>query len=135
MQQQLESRGVTVVVLGDQILIVMPSSLIFDEYSSRIKSSAHSTLDLVTAYINNYTKMLVNVAAYTGNTGSRRIDLALSKEQASHVARYLYDAGLDARVLHAAGYGGKRLVQKNTDDWDFNMNYRIEITLEKLYVG
>jgi outer membrane protein OmpA-like peptidoglycan-associated protein len=134
MQRDLERRGVTIVVLGDQILIVMPSALIFDEYSSRIKPSAYSTLNEITAYINNYTKMLVNINAYTADTGSRRVDLALSKEQAQHLARYLYDEGLNARVLHAAGRGGKHLVQKNSTDWYFNMNYRIEITLEKLYV-
>lgn len=134
MQRELEHRGVTVIVLGDQIKIVMPSALVFDRYSARILPSSYSTLNLVSDYINYYTKMLVNIAVYTSDTGSRRIDLALSKEQANAIERYLEGACTDARVLHAYGYGGKHLVEKNSGDWDFSMNYRIEITLEKLYV-
>ena len=66
LKDQLENRGAIVVVLGDQILIVLPSERIFQAAcNSNIKSQAYSTLGLVTQYINTYTKMLVKVAVYT----------------------------------------------------------------------
>src|SRR5579862_4917875 len=58
LQDQLENRGATVVVLGDQILIVLSSDRIFHNCSASIKSQAISTLNLTARYINNYTKML-----------------------------------------------------------------------------
>ena len=77
--------------------------------------------------------MMVKVSAYTDDTGSRTIDLNLSKQQAQQVAKALLATGIDARLLYADGYGGTNLVRANTMDWDTD-NYRIEITLEKLYV-
>ncbi len=133
-KDQLENRGATVVVLGDQILIALPSARIFQPYSSTIKPDAYSTLNLTARYINGYTKMLVKVSAYTSSTGSRTVDLSLSQEQAQNVAKFLQAAGVDARVLYAMGYGGTHLVQQNSKGWDESDNYRIEITLEKLYV-
>lgn len=133
-RDQLENRGANIVVLGDQILIVIPSARLFQPMSADVKPEAYSTLQMVANYINRYTKMLVKVSAYTNDTGSERVDLALSDAQAQSVAKVLLASGVDARVLYAAGYGGTRLVTKNTLDWDESDNYRIEITLEKLYV-
>ena len=133
-QDKLENRGGTIVVLGDQILIVLPSSRLFQPMSARLKPDGYDTLALASQYINGFTKMLVKVSAYTNDTGSRRVDLALSQQQAESVERALLMNGMDARVVYAAGYGGSHLVERNTSEWDGSDNYRIEITLEKLYV-
>ena len=133
-QDQLENRGVSVVVLGDQILLVVPSVGIFQGLTPHLKSQAYSTLNLIVRYINCYTKMLVKVAAYTDNTGSCRVDLALSQQQAESVGRFLVASGIDARLLYSIGYGGARLIAKNSSDWENSDNYRLEITLERLYV-
>lgn len=130
---QLENRGVNVVVLGDQVLVMVPSARIFVPWTSNIKSQAYSTLNLISCYINGYTKMLVKIAAYTDVTGSPDGDLSLSRQQAEQVEKFLIATGIDARVLYAEGYGGTHLVVRNSGEWD-NDNYRIEITLEKLYV-
>lgn len=133
LEDQLENRGVNVIVLGDQILIEIPSARIFYDDSSEIKPQAYSTLNLVTRYINRYTKMLVKIAAYTADIGSSNVTQALSKQQAENVMRYLSAAGIDARLLYAIGANGSHLVVSNSKVWDSD-NYRIEITLEKLYV-
>lgn len=133
LKDRLENRGVTMIVLGDQVLIILPSSRIFDYNSASIKKQAYSTLKLVAQYINQYTKMLVKVSGYTDNSGADNVDLSLSKQQAEAVAKVLLADGVDARVLYADGYGSSRLVSKSDLDWDSD-NYRVEITLEKLYV-
>jgi outer membrane protein OmpA-like peptidoglycan-associated protein len=131
---RLENRGVNVIELGDQILIVIPSARLFNDTTSTIKPQAYSTLNLVAQYINSFAKILVKVSAYTADTGVCSVDLSLSKQQAAKVAKALLAQGVDARILYAEGYGGTHLVTKNSFDWDGNDNYRIEITLEKLYV-
>jgi outer membrane protein OmpA-like peptidoglycan-associated protein len=134
LQDQLENRGATVVVLGDQVLVVLPSARLFQSMTAHIKPQAYSTLDLVVRYINRYTKTLVQVAAYTNATGPQSIDLALSQQQAESVVKYLSAAGVDARLLFAIGYGGAHLVERNAFVCDGSDNDRIEITFEKLYV-
>ena len=133
LKDKLENRGVTLVELGDQILIMIPSSRLFNGMSDVVTPQAYTNLGLIAQYINNFTKMTVKIAAYTNDTGSKRVDLALSEQQAQSVAKVLLAKGVDARVLYAVGYGGTNLVEKNTLDWDDSDNYRIEITLEKLH--
>src|SRR3990167_3452112 len=133
-EDQLKNRGATIVVLGDQILIVLPSDRLFNPVTADIKPQAYSTLELVTNYINQYTKMLVKIAAYTNDMGPKEVDLALSRQQAQAVSKFLMAAGVDARVLYAAGYGGADLGGKKEVEWEGHDKYRIEITLEKLLV-
>jgi outer membrane protein OmpA-like peptidoglycan-associated protein len=123
-----------VIVLGDQILIAIPSDRLFQPATSTIKPQAYSTLNMVAKYINSFTKMLVKISAYTDASGSQRVDQVLSQQQAQNVAKYLSADGVDARLLYAIGNGGTKLVQKNSQDWYGNDNYRIEITMEKLHV-
>jgi outer membrane protein OmpA-like peptidoglycan-associated protein len=131
---QLENRGATIVELGDQILLVIPSARIFEGMTDSIKPQGYSTLNLATAYLNKYTTTLVKISAYTDDIGEQSSNLALSKQQAHRVERYFVSNGLNTRVLYADGYGGRNLVMKNTEEWGRSDNYRIEITLEKLAV-
>ena len=131
---QLTNRGATIVELGDQIMVAIPSERLFDGMSDKIKPPAYSTLNLLTAYLGSYKTQLVKISAYTDDIGSRSANLALSKQQANSVERYLIANGVNTRVLYANGYGGTNLVVKNTEDWGKSDNYRIEVTMEKLEV-
>ena len=135
LQDQLENRGANIVVLGDQILIVLSSASLFKTMTPTVTSGTYSTLALVARYINQYHNMLVKVTAYTARSGSSRADLELSKQQAEQVAKILLASGLNARVLYAEGAGGAHLVTDNSKEWAESDNYRIEITVEKLYSG
>lgn len=131
---QLINRGATIIQLGDQIMVVIPSERLFVGMSDEIKPQGYSTLNLLTVYVNQYTKMLVKVTAYTDDIGERSVNVALSKQQAKKVSRYLTANGIDARLLYADGLGPANLVERNTTDWGKSDNYRIEVTLEKLDV-
>lgn len=129
---KLENRGVKVFVLGDQVMIVMPSILVFNDTTPNIRYSAYSTLDLVSQLIGNYVNMSVHVAAYTNAINAGEIDLALTQQQAESVARYLWKRCQNTRLLYASGYGATHLVTCNSVNCAGNDNYRIEITFEKL---
>lgn len=130
---KLENRHVQVIVLGDQILIVLPSSLLFYENSSNLRADAYETLDMVNQYISRYPNMSVKVAAYTSAAEPESVARVLSQQQADKVARYLWNRRINTRLLYAEGNGGSKLVTANVADWSSD-NYRIEITLEKLPV-
>lgn len=131
---KLENRGVKVIVLGDQVMLVLPSVLVFDNMTSNIRPHAYSTLDLVAQYINKYPNMSVNVAAYTSSCGSpEAVNLSLTEQQATVISKYLWMRGVNTRLLSARGYGGEKLIAANKPDWNSD-NFRVEITLEKLPV-
>lgn len=132
LEDRLENRGVAVVMFGDQVLIVMSSTRLFQPGTANLYHQSYSTLNMVTQYINRFDKVMVKISAYTNPLGPPNVNLALSRDQAHVVEKYLVEAGMDARVVYADGYGGTRLVEKLSKDWDGSDNYRIEITLEKL---
>lgn len=133
LEDDLRNRGVNLVELGDQLMIVIPSARLFSPMASQIRPEAFTTLYLVTKYINRFNKILVKIAAYTNDTGSPRVDISLSNEQAQSIAKFFLADGIDARLLYAVGYGGTHLVSRNALTWGASDNYRIEITLEKMY--
>lgn len=132
-QDKLINRGVNVMELGDQISLVIPSWRIFGENTATIDPQSYSTLQMISNYINFYTKMLVKISVYTADSGSPAADCSLSQLQADTIERFLIASGINARVLYAKGYGATHLVANNELDWG-SPNYRIEITFERLYV-
>lgn len=134
LEDRIENRGGKAVVLGDQVLIVLPSRKIFNDGSAQLSPYAYSTLNLVAQLINRYPNMTVKVAAYVNSAiGSVVTNQALTQEQANNVERYLWRAGVKTRMLYAAGYGGAQPIVRPTLD-EGEDNNRLEITLEKLPV-
>ena len=129
---RLTNRGATIIELGDQILVVIPSKRIFDGMTASIKPQAYSTLNLLTAFIDSYTTMLVKISAYTDDLGEKSVNLALSRQQAHAVERYLAAKHVNTRVLYSTGFGGTNLITRSTMGWGGSDNYRLEITMEKL---
>jgi outer membrane protein OmpA-like peptidoglycan-associated protein len=130
---KLRNRGIKVFILGDQVLIVLPSSRTFYTNTANIIYAEDSTMDLVAKLIGSYANIAVKVSGYTDDTGAPLVDQSLSRQQAVNVAKSLWRHGVNTRLLYAEGYGGTHLVSKNTCDWSSD-NYRVEITMEKLPV-
>jgi outer membrane protein OmpA-like peptidoglycan-associated protein len=128
---QLENRGVKVMTLGDQVMIIMSSAWTFDGRSARIRPQANSTLDLIAQYIHRYATESVKVAAYTNDSGDNSFNCYMSQQQADRVVKYLWPR-LNTRLLFATGYGGTHLIESNNQSWDKGANYRIEISFTKL---
>jgi outer membrane protein OmpA-like peptidoglycan-associated protein len=128
---RLENRGVKAIILGDQIMLMIPSSLVFNPLTPDIRPTAYATLDTVAEFINTYPNMTVKISAYTSQLGSCAVNLALSAQQATSIVKYLTRKEINTRILTAAGYGGASPVAKDDGNWSSD-NYRIEITFEKI---
>ena|SRR5579872_5008981 len=130
---QIINRGNQVIILGDQILIVLPSQNVFVEGTSTLQPYSYKTLDLVSEFISGYPNISVKVTAYTGSNGPDRISRSLTQEQANAVVKYLWRTKINTRLLYAEGGDGSKPVTESVSDWA-GANYRVEITLEKLPV-
>jgi outer membrane protein OmpA-like peptidoglycan-associated protein len=130
-RDQLENRGVKVLILGDQVMLVLSSDKTFVGMTSDMRPQSYSTLDLIANLINGFTTMSVKVGAYTNNTGDKEVNRVVSQQQANSIVKYLWPR-LNTRVLTGMGYGGEHLIEKNNLQWAQGKNYRIEIVLEKL---
>jgi outer membrane protein OmpA-like peptidoglycan-associated protein len=133
-RDQLENRGVKVMVMGDQVLMVLPSAQIFNGMTPEIRPQSLSTLDLIAKLINSATLMTVKVGAYTNDVGDKGVNKVIAQQQASAIVKYLWTELLHTRVLTGYGYGAENLIERNNLAWAEGANYRIEITLERLPV-
>jgi outer membrane protein OmpA-like peptidoglycan-associated protein len=130
---RLENRGVKVYVLGDQMMLILPSSWIFEGRTARLQPQSKSTLDVVAEFIRQYPTMSVKVAAYTNDVGDNEVNCYISQQQADTIVKYLWPR-VDTRLLFASGNGGSHLIVPNNLNWIEGENYRVEISFEKLPV-
>ena len=133
LRDQIENRGVKVMVLGDQVKLVLASDQVFRGMSNNIVYSSLGTLDAVAKYINMYRTMLVTIDTYTNDSGDKQVNCLVSQQQATAIEKYLWPR-LNTRVLTAHGHGGTDLLEANSLSWTEGINYRVEITFEKLPV-
>jgi outer membrane protein OmpA-like peptidoglycan-associated protein len=127
---QIINRGNKVIVLGDQILIVMPSKLVFVEGTPELQPYAYKSLNLVSRLISGYPNMSVKVTTYTDSVDPARISRSLSQEQSNTIVKYLWRTHINTRMLYGEGGGDSKPIVA-VDNY---ANNRVEITLEKLPV-
>jgi outer membrane protein OmpA-like peptidoglycan-associated protein len=104
LSKELQSDGVQVIHVGDEISLFLPSDKFFYAGSNNLRDVS-KTLNRIIAYMNAYTIEDVEVKGFTLNNGDYTRNLALSRAQAEAISTYLWKHGLDARLVSANGLG------------------------------
>lgn len=128
---KIRGQGVQIERMGDKILLILPSDKFFHGKSPNLNSAAYPAICNVIALLNCFDKMEINVGAYTDNCGRIDENIALTKHQATNLVSYMWQHGLDARLVYPVGYGPYCPIVCKTSrkkSW----NRRIEITLKHL---
>ncbi len=131
---KLKNRGSTVMVLGDHIRIVLPSERLFAHGSAVLRPGAMETLKLVAQLIGHAPNRAVRIAAFANDTdvGSEPHNLARTQHQADSVMKYLWQLGVDSRLIYAAGYGRAHPVVRMGMADTAGINNRVEVSFQKL---
>ncbi len=103
----LASSDVQVVQVGDEVEVVVPTRELFYIHSSHLKHSPSPLLNTLIDLLNTYPMTSIKIAGYTSAKGNALRNLALSRQQAQIVNYYLWQHGLNARLIYAIGYGGE----------------------------
>ncbi|MDH3687562.1 MAG: OmpA family protein [Myxococcales bacterium] len=130
LRRRLESSGVSVTRVGDQIVLNMPGNVTFDVDSDAIRASFYEVLNSVAIVLEEYEKTLVHVTGHTDSTGSLEHNQLLSQRRAESVSSYLAAQGVVAARLMARGYGPTRPIATNSTTEGRQQNRRVEITLQ-----
>ncbi|RYF16681.1 MAG: OmpA family protein, partial [Flavobacteriales bacterium] len=103
-------------------------NLEFDLGKSTIRSKSYATLNTVAALLveKNFS---LKLAGHTDITGSRELNLRLSKERAESVKAYLVSQGANASRIEATGYGPDQPIASNKTAEGRQQNRRVEFTL------
>lgn len=126
----LSDSGVQVIQTGDELTFVLPSDECFIKQSPIVNTNYSPVLIEIANLIKDHEKFSVRIAGYTDSLGWGQRNLALSRAQALSVANFLWEQGVDARLIYSTGNGMQQTVANNSTAQGRAMNRRIEITLQ-----
>ena len=132
LRAQLQSTGVSVTRVGNDIILNMPDNVTFDVARSEIKSEFYPVLNSVTAVLREYNQTLVDIIGHTDSDGSAESNLKLSQERSDSVTLYLLGQQIDPRRLSSFGLGETQPIAPNTTAAGKAQNRRVEIRIVPL---
>jgi OOP family OmpA-OmpF porin len=103
-------------------------NLEFDLGKSTIRDHSLPSLDRVANLLINKNFSL-KLAGHTDNTGSKDLNMRLSKDRAESIKSYLVSKGANASRIEATGYGQTQPIASNKTAAGRQANRRVEFTL------
>ena len=120
LEAEVTSRGL-VLTLGD---------VLFATASAELQGGAHTNLDKLVSFLNQYPDRHVHVEGHTDNVGASEYNRDLSQRRADSVRYFLTQQGIASRRITTAGMGMDRPVASNASASGRQMNRRVEIIIE-----
>jgi outer membrane protein OmpA-like peptidoglycan-associated protein len=109
------------------IRVDIPSEVLFDFDSARIKPGFMSTLNEVAGILNQDTRSTVQIIGHTDSTGDASYNLRLSRERANAVADALSARGVSYNRLYTEGRGEEQPIASNDTESGRRQNRRVEL--------
>lgn len=125
--------NITISVEENEIVIDVPSHLLFDFDESQLKSDVIETLDQLSEDLNTYDGANVWINGHTDSQGNKDYNQKLSEDRAREVQSYLKKK-VNAEKIHleTKGYGQTKPVASNETEEGREKNRRVEIVVEPL---
>ncbi|EKP0262818.1 OmpA family lipoprotein [Aeromonas sobria] len=129
LREKLQGTGVSVTRNGDELILNMPNSVTFDSSSSQLKAPGANTLSGVAMVVAEFDKTRLNVVGHTDSSGSRDLNMKLSRERADAVAAQLIGQGVSGSRISTRGVGPDQPIASNSTADGKAQNRRVTITL------
>ena len=135
LREQLVGTGVSVVRLGDDIVLYLPADVTFAGDQGDVQLSFYAVLNSVALVLDEYTKTLIDVNGHSDDTGTLEYNLDLSNRRAKSVATYLTSRGIERGRIYTQGYGPHSPMAENSTAEGRRTNRRVELVLKPLITG
>ena len=136
LQPEIKSGNVSVHQSGDQLIINLASSMLFDSGQAQLKSSGADALKRVGTVLTDFPEKSVHVAGYTDNVAIAGLlqktfpsNKELSNARAASAAQALRDGGVSSN-LSAAGHGDSHPIASNDTAVGRATNRRVEVIVK-----
>ncbi|MBI1987136.1 MAG: OmpA family protein [Nitrospinae bacterium] len=128
--RQQDQSPIRAVRQEDQLVIIMPSSTLFDTNSTQLHPGAQNSLREVADILKRYPHSDVIIGGHTDGTGTSTYNQRLSEERADAVRAFLVAQGVDPNRLSARGYGETMPVASNETTAGRQQNRRVELQVK-----
>lgn len=115
--------------VGEGIKITFNSGILFDVGSSRLKPAAEENSVQLAKILNKYKDTEIRIEGHTDSTGSRNMNMSLSDDRATSVARMLKSQGVMGGRIDTKGYGPDQPVESNETTMGRQANRRVEVAI------
>ncbi len=132
LRQNLKNTGVQIERIGNEIRLIMPSSITFDTGRSNLNNRFHETLNSVATVLTEYNKTRIDISGHTDSIGSFQFNQILSEARAASVGNYLIDHGITTSRIVTFGYGERYPTADNINKQGRAKNRRVEIELRAM---
>ena len=132
LHDQLSGTGVTVMRVGETIVLSMPGSATFASGSSDVESKFYPVLDSVVVVLDEFNQTYIDIIGHTDSKGSKEYNQRLSEKRARSVAHYLESREVISERVAADGMGEADPVASNDTREGRAMNRRVEIKLSPI---
>ncbi len=136
LQPEIKSGNVSVHQSGDQLIINLTSSLLFDSGQGQLKAGGTDALKRVGGVLTDFPEKSVHVAGYTDNVAIKGAlqkkfpsNKELSDARAESAAQALRDGGVSSN-LSAAGHGDSNPIASNNTPAGRAKNRRVEVIVK-----
>ncbi len=131
LERHMGEKGIQLITIGQNYLLIIPSSVLFPHESPDLTWASFNTLNQVVAYLKQFRKISVHVHAFGARVGSKERERALTHARATAVAEYLWEQGVDTRLLITQGFGSHDRILPKSTSMDEDANSRIEISFRR----
>ena len=133
-QKMIDSGKIQVIFRNGQMIMKLPSGILFASGRADLSKDGQSTLGEVASVLREFADRKFLIAGYTDNvplpkSGRFKDNWELSTARALTVGRYLVKEGVPEASLGAAGYAENDPVASNDTDAGRQENRRIEIVV------
>lgn len=126
--KKLNRRGVRAITLGQDYLISIPSSVLFEDQSPHLKWASYGLLNDVATLLKQFRKVAITVTSHSSQYVSVQRERALTLARSRVVGEYLWSQGVDSRFIFTQGLGSDKPIMRTKQGGDASLNSRIEIT-------
>lgn len=130
-----QKRGIKVVTMGQNYMISLPASAVFDDQSAHMKWSGYGLLNDVAIFLKQFRKIAIHITSYSSQYVSPQRERALTLARSRVVGEYLWSQGVDSRFIFTQGLGSDKPITRMTHGSDKSPNARIEITFRRAVVN
>ncbi len=116
--------------IGQNYMFVLPADAYFYADSSHLNEAFYPALDRIAEFLRQCETEVIKVAGFTDNVGNQTRNVALSRQQAQNILDYLWNQGLDARMMYSVGYGEQFPIANNDYLEGRSANRRVQITFQ-----